>query len=162
MYISESGVEEFSGNRGTSGTSPPGSTTSATWGCLPFCKDLRVLRLPECPERVENSLRTEERADLRDCAVAGLGSVGDSSLALPVCPSIMAREFCCSWVVKSLRAARRLRAERVGAGGGSFSKGSGLGSEIVCIVRLDTRRMETADAAEGAGVGNRANLLVSL
>jgi hypothetical protein len=120
-----------------------------------------MLRISECSERLEKNLRIEERADLGDCAVAGLGSVEDSAFAL-VCPSSIAREFCCSWVVKSLRATRKLRAERVGAGGGSLSEKPGLGSEMVCVVWLDIRPMDRVDTIEGAGVGCSANLRVSL
>ena len=64
--------------------------------------------------------------------------------------------------MKCLRATRKLRAERVGAGGGSLSAKSGLGSEMVCAVWLDIRLMDSVDTIEGAGVECKANLRVSL
>lgn len=64
--------------------------------------------------------------------------------------------------MKFLRTIRKLRAERVGAGGGSLSEKPGLGSGIVCAVWLDIRLMDRVDVIEGAGVGCSANLRVSL
>lgn len=78
-----------------------------------------------------------ERGNPDSCPVVGLESVvrsvGDSAFAF-ACPSITAREFCRSWVVKFLRATRKLRAERAGAGGGSHSEEMGLDSERVRVV----------------------------
>lgn len=65
-------------------------------------------------------------------------------------------------MVKFFRATRKLRAERVGAGGGSCSEKLGPGSEIVCTVCVDIRLMDRVDAIEGAGVGYSVNLRVSL
>ena len=118
-----------------------------------------MLWVSECSECMEKNLRIDERAD-RGCAISGLGSVGGSSFVL-MCPSSTAREFCCSRVVKFLKATRKLRAERAGTGG-SFSTKPGLGSEMVCVVRLDIRLMDRVDASEGAGVGCSVNLRVSL
>lgn len=109
---------------------------------------------------MEGDLRAEERVNLGVCAAVGLGSIVELVPPL-VYPSITAREFCCSWMVKSLRATRKLRAERVGAGGGSCSEKSGLGSEMACVVRVEIRLMDKVDAIEGAGVGCSANLRVS-
>lgn len=106
-----------------------------------------------------------ERGNPDSCSAVGLksvvGSVGDSAFAF-AWPSITAREFCRSWVVKSLRVTRKLRAERVGAGGGSRSEKLGLDSERVCVVYSDIRRIDIVDTIEGAGVGCKVNLRVSL
>lgn len=106
------------------------------------------------------NLRTGEREGVCGCIIVGLGSVGDSGLAL-VRPSSTAREFSRSWMVKSLRATRKLRAERVGAGGGTSSGKSGLASEMVYAVGADIRLMDIVDIIDGAGVGCNVNLRVS-
>ena len=63
--------------------------------------------------------------------------------------------------MKFLRATRKLRAERVGAGGGISSGKSGPVSEMVYVVWPDIRLMDMVDAIVGAGVGCRVNLRVS-
>ena len=60
--------------------------------------------------------------------------------------------------MKSLRAIRKLRAERVGAGGGTSSGKSGLASEMVYAVWADIRLMDIVDTIDGAGVGCSVNL----
>lgn len=106
------------------------------------------------------NLRTGEHEDVCDCIVAGLGSVGDPGTSL-ACPSSTAREFSCSRAVKFLRAIRKLRAERVGAGGGTSSGKSGLATEMVYVVRADIRLMDIVDTIDGAGVGCSVNRRVS-
>jgi hypothetical protein len=80
----ESGGTEVFIGWGTLGACSSGSMTSTTWGRRPFRRDGRMLWVSECSECMEKNLRIDERAE-RDCAIAGLGSVGGSSFIL-MCP----------------------------------------------------------------------------